>query len=261
MSNNLGDLVEGQPNANIRKAREFAGFKGRIRYTGHNFHMETDVRYSKVETDPAFELSGVTKTGPNKLPIRWDRGGEWRVYEIQPDGSEKEITSDQVRYWQETEPGKEPTEINPLDATKVIDVSDSRPLEECTLDGPISYGTLVPREKVNEFGPNRDDGSKLYKLWGEDVAAYSALLGFSEMLDKERLAVYYPFVFRRGMTVHLVCGWPVRVNGNVYLHFMTFGGAIKLDKPLNVSNVPTKVEERKPILAKPMLKRKAAGVQ
>lgn len=57
------------------------------------------------------------------------------------------------------------------------------------------------------------------------------------------------------MTIHLVVGYVVRLNGNTFLVFKTFGGSVIYKKPIRGEAVAQQ-EERKVVLAKPILRRR-----
>lgn len=295
---NIGALVAGEQPNNGRKAREFAGFKNRLRFSSANgLHVECEVRYSKADVDTIFEVPNVKKIGPHGGFIRWGKG-EWKCYEadvpvwilMSPDGKvvaqtpdpdvpirawshveaykigqpgghtvveglkEIEISPDTIKYQQDVDGVTQ--EVDPFEATKVWDIKEDRPLDQCTLDGPIALGSVIPREKMDEFGPDKDSGSSLYKVWGDD----QALVALAEHLEKERIALYYPHVFRKGLTIHLACATIVRFNNTIYMIMKTFGGPVKLDRPLR--GIAVAVPVSKPVLVKPIIRsKKPTGVQ
>lgn len=153
------NLIKGQPEG--RKAKPFAGFKGQLRFSSPDGVVNTEVRYAKADIDPVFKPESIKKVGPNNGEIRFQRG-EWKTFEKQPDGSEIEIPQDSIRYVQSVE-GAE-MEVEPFDSTKVWDIREERPLDECALDGETALGTLIPREQVDEFGPDKEAGSSLYEI-------------------------------------------------------------------------------------------------
>lgn len=245
----IENLVSGQPEG--RKPREFAGFKLRLVFRSHDVTIDTEARYAKSEPEQVFSAEGVKKVGPNGHPIKYSRG-EWRTVEVQPDGSEVEVSDDQIKYLQDVD-GQQ-VEVSPFDATKEWEIREERNQEECTLDGPKSLGTCIPIEKIHELAPDKERGSMLYEVWGE------GLRSLAEKLEREKLALYMPHVFRKGMTIHLAVAHIVRFNGKTYLIMRTFAGPMKLRKAVSESEA-AKVEERKPILMKPVLMRKKlAGV-
>ncbi len=242
----FNNLLSGQPDG--RKAREFAGFKVRIVYSSPTgFHVESDARYSKADADAVFKVDGVGKVGPNGFPVRYSRG-EWKTFEQTPDG-EVEITNDQVRYLQ-TVDGQQ-VEVDAFDATKTWDIKEDRPVEECTLDGPVALGTVIPRDRADQFGPDKEDGSKLYEVWGE------GLLALADKLEREKLALYFPHVFRRGMTIHLSVASVVRFDSTTYFTMRTYAGPVILKKALQQGVTQVQETTRKPMLIKPSIRKRA----
>ena len=236
------------------KKRQFAGFKVALRFNDPNgISVNTELRYGKMDVEPPFSTEGIGKVGPHGGKLRYSRG-EWKTYEQMPDGKEVEISDDEVQYYQEIDGQK--TQVAPLDATKTWDILTDRAIEESTLDGQNSLGTLIPREKIDEFGPDKERGSALYWITG-DALSLRALV---EKMEKERLALYFPHVFRRGLTVHLTVLYPVRLKNAVYLVARTFGGTTIWNKPLIESTKVAEVEKRVAVLARPVLRRKPSGV-
>ena len=85
----------------VTKKREWAGFKATLRFTdpATGTAINTEVRYGKMDIDPAFSAEGVEKLGPHGGKIRYQRG-EWKTLEQQPDGTEVEISEDDIKYYQ-----------------------------------------------------------------------------------------------------------------------------------------------------------------
>lgn len=243
------NLLTGPP-GNAKKAREFAGWKIRIRYATQNgFHIDTEARFAQCDVDPVFQVDSIRKVGPNGGEIRYVRG-EFKTIEKQPDGTEVEIPSDSIKYIQDVD--GLPVEVEPFDAVKTWDIQEDRQMDECTIDGPVALGTAIPLDKAEQFGPDKESGSKLYGIWGDDTTALRAL---AERLEKEKLGLYYPHVFRKGLTIHLAVARPVRFDGTLYLVFKTFAGPVVYTKPL--AGTGKHLEPPKPILAKPVLKKKS----
>ncbi len=252
MSNNPFDMAEKEAEQGPKK-RTFAGFKVALRFNDPNgISVNTELRYGKMDVDPPFSTEGIEKLGPHGGRLRYSRG-EWKTYEV-VDGKEVEISDDEVQFYQEIDGQKQ--QVAPLDATKTWDVLASRPLDESTLDGQSALGTLIPREKIDEFGPDKDRGSSLYWVSG-DALSLRALV---EKLEKERLALYFPHVFRRGLTVHLTVLYPVRLNNAVYLVARTFGGTTIWNKPLVESTKIAETEKKVVVLARPVLRKRPSGV-
>lgn len=239
----------------VTKQREWAGFKATLRFIdpATGTAINTEVRYGKLDIDPAFSAEGVEKLGPHGGKIRYQRG-EWKTFEQMPDGSEVEISEDDIKYYQSADASGK-AEVSPFDATKVWDISEQRSIDECTLNGDKALGTLIPREKVDEFGPDKERGSSLYWIDG-DAVAFRAL---AEKLEKDRTALYFPLVLRNGLTIHLAAGYLVRIGGNMYMIMRTFGGSVIWSHPLTEKAEPVAVEKKTPVLAKPVLRRKAVG--
>ena len=252
MSDNPFDMAEKEAEQGPKK-RTFAGFKVALRFNDPNgISVNTELRYGKMDVDPPFSTEGIEKVGPHGGRLRYSRG-EWKTYEQMPDGKEVEISDEEIQYFQENEGQK--TQVAPLDATKTWDILASRPLDESTLDGQSGLGTLIPREKIDEFGPDKERGSALYWITG-DALSLRALV---EKLEKERLALYFPHVFRRGLTVHLTVLYPVRLKNAVYLVARTFGGTTIWNKPLIESMKAAEAEKRVAVLARPVLRKKPSG--
>jgi hypothetical protein len=209
-----------------------------LRFTDGASTISTEVKYGKVKVDPAFKPEGIEKKGPNGGPLRWVKGqAEWHVFE-----GETEISEDQIQYMQDGQA------VEPFSRTQSVDVNMTRPMEECTLDGPISYGTRIPEEMVSLFGPDYDKGSKLYWLDGDPISLQQLL---QKLEDK---VLYLPFVFVKGLSIHLVIVRFVKRNGNLYLTMQTYAGEALMAHPVN--QAVQQPEEQKPILAKPMLRKK-----
>ncbi len=209
-----------------------------------------------MDVDPAFKAEGVEKLGPHGGRLRWERGNEWKVFETL-NGQEIEISADDIKYYQDVDGKKE--EVSPFDATKLWDILASRNIEETGFDpdkSEVSLGALIPREKVDEFGPDKEKGSSMYWITG-DAFGLRALV---EKLEKEKAALYFPLVFRRRLTIHLCVLYPVRLGGNVYLIMRTFGGTTIWSKPLDEKTAYAAVEKKIEVMAKPILRRKPAGV-
>jgi hypothetical protein len=266
-----------------------------LRFNDGSISVNTELRFAKLDIDPAFAAEGVQKAGPHGGRIRYSRG-EWKTYEqdqliayectackddqgratrwsltnlppppvqvekvcpkcgkqTRPILGEVEISDEDVKYFQEFE-GKK-VEVQPFDSTKTWDILAPRNLDECTLDGPVALGTLIPLEKIDEFGPDKDRGSSLYWISG-DAFALRALVG---KLEKEKLALYFPHIFRKGLTIHLAVAYVVRIEGKVYLIMRTFGGSTIWSHPVSevAAGAPT-IEKKIVVLARPVLRRKA----
>jgi len=240
----------------VTKKREWAGFKATLRFTdpATGTAINTEVRYGKMDIDPAFSAEGVEKLGPHGGKIRYQRG-EWKTLEKQPDGTEVEISEDDIKYYQNGEDGSK-SEVSPFDATKIWEISEQRSIDECMLENEKALGTLIPREKIDEFGPDKEKGSSLYWIDGDSVA----LRTLADKLEKEKMALYFPHVFRKGLTIHLAAGYLVRIGGGMYMIMRTFGGTVVWTHPLTATAESiTEEEKRVVILAKPVLRRKASG--
>ena len=210
-----------------------------LRFTDGSSTISTTLKYGKVKVDPAFKAEGIEKTGPNGGKLRWEKGtAEWHVYE-----GDTEITESQIQYRQDGQA------IEPFEKTATIDVNTSRHMEECTLDGPISYGTMIPENMVDLFGPDYDKGSKLYWLDGDPAT-------LQQLIQKlESKVLYVPFVFVRGLSIHLVVVRIVKRNGNLYLTMQTYAGEALMTHPINQAVQPEPAENR-PLLARPVLRKK-----
>ena len=243
----------------VTKKREWAGFKATLRFTdpATGTAINTEVRYGKMDIDPAFSAEGVEKLGPHGGKIRYQRG-EWKTLEKQPDGTEVEISEDDIKYYQNGEDGSK-SEVSPFDATKIWEISEQRSIDECALENEKALGTLIPREKIDEFGPDKEKGSSLYWIDGDSVA----LRTLADKLEKEKMALYFPHVFRKGLTIHLAAGYLVRIGGGMYMIMRTFGGTVVWTHPLTATAESITEEEKKVlVIAKPVLRRKkASGVQ
>lgn len=237
--------VEKEAASGQAKKRTFAGFKNQLRFNDGQISTNCEVRYAKLDVEPAFSAEAVEKLGPHGGKIRYSRG-EWKTFEQMPDGSEMEISDDEIKYFQSG------SEVSPFDATKTWDINPARQIDECTLDGATSLGTLIPIENIDTFGPDKDRGSSLYWIAG-DAFALKALI---EKLEKERLALYFPHVFRKGLTIHLAVAYIVRLDGKVYLAMKTFGGSTIWSHPLVETGTTTTVGKKIAVLAKPVLRRK-----
>ena len=141
--------------AGVKSKRPFAGFKNTLRFNDGSISINAEVRFAKLDVEPAFSAEGVEKMGPHGGRIRYSRG-EWKTYEQLADGTEVEVSDDEIKYYQNVDGQK--TEVQPFDATKLWDVNAQRHIEECTLDGAMALGTLIPLEKIDEFGPDKERG-------------------------------------------------------------------------------------------------------
>lgn len=241
-------------NTEAPKKRTFAGFKSTLRYRTATATITTEVRYGKMDVDPAFSAEGVGKAGPHGGRVRYQRG-EWKVFEIDPKtGKEAEISEDDIKYVQEidTETGKQVIEVEPFDRSVTWDIFDARPLDESTLDGPNSLGTVIPAEKIFDFGPDKDNGSQMYWVSGDDSAALKQVV---DDLEKGKSSIYFPLVFRKGLTIHLAVLRVVRKDSQVFFVMQTFGGNVIYNKPIKPEGTAEPVE-MKPVLARPVLKKK-----
>ena len=239
-----------------KKTREFNGFKNRLRYTSPELTVDVEIRYATVDTEAVFKPEGIRKTGPSGGELRWEKGSEeWKVFEKQPDGTEKEIKQDEIKYYQEAD--GQTAEVEPFDSTKTIDIRSDRILDECNLDGPVSLGSVIPEGMEDNFGPDKEKGTKFYEIWAEQSS--SGLYTLLEKLEKEKLKLFFPFVFRKGMSVHLCVAKIIRINGDTYMVMKTYAGPTQLKRPIKPSDHAS-VEPIKPLLAKPALRRKPIGV-
>ena len=85
-----------------------------------------------------------------------------------------------------------------------------------------------------------------------------ALKALVEKLEKEKLALYFPHIFRKGLTIHLAVAYVVRLDGRVYLIMRTFGGSTIWAHPIEAVPSAATVEKKIVVLAKPVLRRKTA---
>lgn len=252
---NISNLVEKPPQA--RKPREYAGRKSRLRYNSESLSVDVPIRYAPAISESIFKPEGIRKTGPNGGDLRWERGKEWKVFEIDGvTGKEQEIRADEVKYFQETEEGQ--IEVEPFDSTQIIDIKDGRALNECNLDGPVTLGSVIPDNMEDNFGNDKEKGTKIYEIWAEQSS--TGLWQLLEKLEKEKLKLFFPFVFRKGMSVHLCVAKIVRLNGDVYMLMKTYAGPLVYKHAIKSTEGEAEKEVIKPLLAKPILRRKPIGV-
>ena len=228
--------------------REFAGFKARLLFSSREFTTNIGIRYGKVEVEPLLDVEGqLEKVGPKGQPIR----GAWEKHFYE---GEEEITENEIRHLQVQEDGTK-IEVSPLDRTGVIEVQDARAIEECTVDGEKSFGTTITREDVNKYATD-----SVYSIWGDDVWDEASLLRLAEeVLEKQKLALFFPFTFGRGFKIYTATAVPVRVNGDLYLMLLMNTGEMKLKHALRRA-VEVK-EERRVVLVAPRLRaKKPTGV-
>ena len=169
------------------------------------------------------------------------------------------INEDWVQYRQKID-GEE-IAVEPFDRTEIIDIDEKRPLDQCGIDenNPKRVlGTVVPEHWEDNLGPDEEKGSKLYEIWTK--LPNSALYRLIEKLEKERLKLYFPMVFRKGMTIHLCIAKVIRFNGDAYLVMKTYSGPVKLKRPIKPAATLREPIVAKPVLAKPILRKKPAGV-
>lgn len=230
----LDNLVSEAPSKG-RESREFAGWKLPIKVEVEGLIIETEARYKKVDVEPLIDLEGeIEKVGPRGKPVKGSM--EWHWYE----GEDKvEISEKDIKYVQKMPDGSV-VEVEPLQRVNEVHVEE-KPIEEITIDGQTAIGTLVPRHMVENFAPE-----STYEVWGN-------LLRLAEYLEKNNLAIMFPWTFGRGFKITTALMYPVRVGEKVYMVMVLATGIKKFSKPL----VGQTEEIKKPTIAKPLLKKKA----
>ena len=294
-NNGADSILNEVANTDTTKKRGFAGFKQTINYSdpATGTVVTASVRRAKVKVDSPFKLEGIRKVGPNGGDLRWGApNAEWAVWEknkvvkaaveafefegktygpyavgaavselpagalvagrIQYDFAESSISQDQIRYIQESAEGE--AEVSPFSATKTFDVKEGRALEECGFnenDDSTVLGTTIPRTRVYEFAPDPDkNNSTMEQVYGDPN-----LKNIAERLEADRTAAYFPLVKRKGITVHLACMFPIRVEGKQFMCLQTFGGPAHWDKPVDEAAESVTPGVRKPVLKKPAFRR------
>jgi hypothetical protein len=167
--------------------------------------------------------------------MKWER----KVFE-----GDQEISERDIRYFQKTPEGEVEVEVEPLDRTTELEIQEQRSLEETTLDGSKSLGTTIPIEQREGYV-----AESTYEMWGD-----TALLRLAEYLEKERLAMIFPFSFGRGFKIYTAVAYPLREDGNLYLIMALNTGRRILKHPLKAT--PAAEVKAKPILPKPILKKR-----
>lgn len=243
MSTNPFELAK-QEAAKAPAKRQWAGWKGKLRFNSQELTGNIEFRYGKVATEALLDVEGqLEKVGPKGLPVtsKWEK----HFYE----GTD-EISEDVIRFLQTQEDGTK-LEVSPLERTDTIEVQEGRAMEECTIDGDLGLGTVIPREDVDKYAPE-----STYEIWGDDWG----LLRLAEYLEKHRLALFFPYTFGRGFKIHEVTVYPIRYNGDLYLVMVMNSGQKRLKHAIKTLEAAPR-EERKVILVAPKLKaRKPAGV-
>ena len=230
----LENLVSGAPKG--RESREFPGWKLPLKVEVEGLVIETEARYRKVEAEPLIDLEGeIEKIGPRGKPVKGTM--EWHWYE--GEGEERmEVQEKDVKYVQRMPDGST-VEIEQLQRVNEVELKD-RPMDEITLDGQKTYGTLIPRHMVENFAPE-----STYEVWGN-------ILKLAEYLEKNNLAVVFPWTFGRGFKITTALMYPIRVGDKVHMVMVLATGIRKLSKPL----IGQAEEVKKPLIAKPLLKKK-----
>ena len=249
------NLLLGQPE-NTKKPRVYKGNKLQLSYNGDSLSVAMEVRYAKTATDAIFKPDEMLKCGPNGGELRWDRGGSWGIFEKQADGTEVAINNSDIKYYQEVDGQK--VEVEPFDSTKSLEILEGRPLDQCTLDGENALGSLMPDNMENNFGPDGEKGTKLYEIWSEK--GNPGLIRVLEKMEKDKVKLFFPFVFRKGMSIHLCVAKVVRLDSAMYLTMRTYAGPALLTRTIVEGEGVAERTLLKPVLAKPVLRTRSLGV-
>lgn len=231
-------VAQSQTNMNVHNTRTDkkghtgeSGHKLRVFYVGKNDStLDVEGRYEQMPCEPIFKPDGIVKRGPNGGFVRYRHPtSEWKTFEVSPDGTETEIKSSEVKYFQSIDGQESP--VDPFPKTEVLDINDKRPLDEATLNGTTSLGAIIPRAIADWFVPDPEKKSSTYSLRGD------GFLALAKKLVAENKAVYFPLVMAKSMSVHLCVAFPIERDGNLYLGFRTLAGTPILNHPLNEGTV------------------------
>ena len=238
----LKQLLTEKP-ATAAKQREFAGWKLKLTYRSQAAAVTTDLRYAKVEAEPLIDLeSEVKKLNRETLrPVKekWSK----TVVEIDESGQERPIDETLIGYFQEID--GQLTEVSKLERTNEVEVNEED--QNCTIEDKKAYGTTIPISQVLEYVTE-----STYEVWGEDSTAKM----LAEVLEKEGVALLFPFTFGAGFKIYTATLYPIRIDGNLHLIMNLNTGRRILKHPLTAAAAAV-AKKPKPILAKPKLKVKA----
>lgn len=147
----IENLVSGAPTPEkTREHKEFPGFKLQLSAKVNNMVIDTEVRYKKIDVKPMFEIEGdLFKVGPNGWPVILGRE-ETKYFEVGPDGTKTEIREGDVKKVQKMSDGTMQI-IDNFDRIEEVKIDDTKNLDEIIFEGPISYGTVVPRYTVDRW--------------------------------------------------------------------------------------------------------------
>jgi len=249
----MSNPFDGLKTVDEGQKKEWLGWKLRINLNTSNLITYTEARYKSVEVLPLLDLeSNLEKVGPHGHPVKKTWKEEY--YEILPSGEAVPIPRNAIKYMQEIDGEKVP--VSKLGKTEQVDISEGRAIEECTLTGDFgknSLGTLITREDVDKYAT-----SSVYTIFSDRQE--SALKTIADYLEKQRLALFFPFSHGNGFKIYTATAFPVRRNGQLFFLLLLHTGEMVFTKPILASEKP--VEEKVRQLAMPKLatKRKPAGV-
>ena len=248
------NLVESGPQGTEgeKKKRASGGNIATLRFTNPSSNppmtLMTLVRHKEIEVEPLLDLeSGIQKVGPNGKPVISRR--EDHYYEE----LNKEILKEEIRYVQMID-GKQET-VAKLSMTNTIDITEGRPLEECTIvdeseEVHKSLGTTIPIEDVSRYAPEA-----IHAAWPKDDTQAWSLYKLAEYLEKNRIALFFPYTHGNGFRIHSTTVYPIRFDGQLYLVWSNNKGEMLFKYPLRANEAMETAPERKvAMLATPRLR-------
>jgi hypothetical protein len=240
--------TEGQEKA---KKKVSGGNIATLRFTNPSSNppmtLMTQVRHKEIEVEPLLDLeSGIQKVGPNGEQVVSRR--EDHYYELN-----KEIVKEEIRYVQMIDGKQEP--VAKLSMTNVLDITEGRPFDECTLvdeseEVHKSLGTTIPIEDVSRYAPEA-----IHAAWPKDDTQAWSLYKLAEYLEKNRIALFFPYSHGNGFKIHSTTVYPIRFDGQLYLVWSNNRGEMLFKYPLRANEAMETAPERKvAMLATPRLR-------
>lgn len=240
----MSNIFQAADKADTGKKRAFAGWKSTIRFDSPKLQSQVPIRYGKVDVEPLIDVEGeILKVGPNGQPVE----SHWKKVHYE---NGQEITEEQIRKVQKVD--DQLVDVVDLPRTQTISISEQRPIEECTLDEndpTVSLGTCIPVEDINKYV-----AESMNEVWAEDSFG---VLRLAEYLEKERLALFFPYCYGRGLKIYTVTGYPFRVEAKLFLLMRMNIGQMILRHPIQVQQGQPQ-ETKRLVLATPRLVRKKA---